>query len=73
MKYSGYQAKPIISHEVYPCSLDHGKHVKKETGYSYVFKDLHLKISTPICRRYDFPAANATHLFARNGVEIRKT
>jgi len=53
--------------------LDNGKHVKNETGYSYVFEDLRLKISTPICWRYSFPAANANNLFVRNGVEIRKT
>lgn len=73
LQYSWYQAKPIINYEVHTCSLDNGKHVKNETGYSYVFEDLKLKISTPICRRYDFPAADANNLFARNGVEIRKT
>lgn len=73
LQYSWYQAKPIINYEVHECSLDNGKHVKNETGYSYVFNDLRLKISTPICRRYNFPAADANNLFARNGVEIRKT
>ena len=73
LQYSWYQEKPIINYEVHECSLDNRKHVKNETGYSYVFEDLRLKISTPICWRSWFPAANANNLFVRNGVEIRKT
>jgi len=74
-KSSWYQDKPTIDSYILSWDFIDGKDwssITYETWYSYTYKDLWLKISTPTWWRSEFPAADPENIFSRNWVEIRR-
>ena len=74
-KSSWYQDKPTIDSYILSWDFIDGKDwssMTYETWYSYTYKDLWLKISTPTWWRSEFPLADSENIFSRNWVEIRR-